>query len=257
MPDATTDIVLRLGSIVGMSNVDINGDNANTYGRPGTLSFLVDAYGYRVLQYVRNVSGSAFAMGELASKVANTAVNNITAGSTTSATTTGLTEGDHDGRLLYVLDNDDDSGAAPEGETSVIGHNTATRITVDPQMPYSVALAANDDLVMISNWQATDSADGDLAHNVLGVVLGNGGFADNGYGWVQKEGYCPGVDLLSGAITAGDPVVADVAQIGAFGTDGQELWVGIALAAVSADQDADTGVVNLKLFTCAGPGTSP
>ena len=56
---------------------------------------------------------------------------------------------------------------------------------------------------------------------------------------------------------AGDPVVADVAQVGAFGTDGQELWVGIALAGVSADQVSDIGPVNLKIFTCAGPGTAP
>lgn len=259
MPDATTDVVLKLGSITGLGMSSINADDADTVltARPGTLRILVDAYGWRILQYVKNVSDSAYAMGELVTKVANTAVNNITAGTVRQATTTGLTANDHDGRLCYVLDNDDDAGAAPEGETSVVRNNTATIIDVERDMPFSVALAANDDLVLISNWQSTDSADGNLAHNVLGVVVGNAGFSDNQFGWVQKEGYCPAVDALSGAITAGDPVVADVAQVGAFGTDGQELWVGIALAGVSADQDADILPVNLKLFTVAGPGTAP
>lgn len=257
MPDATTDIVLRLGSITGLGMEAVNGDAVTPRMRPGTIHLGVDAYGYRIFQYVRNVSNSAFAMGELVSKIANTAVNNQTGTVTTSATTTGLTADDHIGRLVYVLDDAGAAGAAPEGETTVVSGNSATLITFDPQLPLSAALASGDDLVMISNWQATDSADGDLAHNVLGVVIGNQGFSDNQYGWVQKEGYCPGTDYLSGAITAGDPIVADVAQAGAFGTDGQELWIGIALAGVSADQVADTGPANLKLFTCAGPGTSP
>lgn len=261
MPDGTTDLVLNVGSITGLSMADINTDDAtgaSLRARPGTISILVDAYGYRIVQYVKNVSNSVYAIGELVSKTANTAVSNITApASTTTATTTGLTADDHDGRLCYVLDNDDSAGAAPEGETSVVANNTATLITVEADMPFSVALAANDDLTLISNWQSTDSADGDLAHNVLGVVMGRDGFSDNQFGWVQKEGICPRVESSSAAFTAGDPVVADVAQVGTFGTDGQELWVGIALAGESADQAADMLPVNLKIFTCAGPGTSP
>lgn len=259
MPDATTDLVLRVGSITGLSMSDINSDNADnaTTARPGTIKIVVDAYGYRILQYVKNVSNSAYAIGELVSKVANTSVANITAGSITSATTTGLTANDHDGRLCYVLDNADTAGAAPEGETTVIANNTATIITMDSQMPFSIALAVDDDLTLISNWQSADAADGDLAHNTLGVVMAVDGFSDNQFGWVQKEGICPRVEALSGAITAGDPVVADAAQVGAFGSDGQELWVGIALAGASADQAADMLPVNLKIFTAAGPGTAP
>ena len=259
MADATTDLVLKVGSItsLGMSSINADDPDTATTARPGSLRILVDAYGYRILQYVKNVSDSAYAMGELVTKVANTAVTNITAGGVRQATTTGLTANDHDGRLCFVADNDDSAGAAPEGETSVVKNNSATIIDMEFDMPFSVALAANDDLTLISNWQSTDSADGNLAVNVLGVVLGAQGIADNQFGWVQKEGYCPGVDALSGAITAGDPVVADVAQVGAFGSDGQELWVGVALGAMSADQTADTLPVNLRLFTAASPGTAP
>lgn len=249
-------LFLNLGTIIPVGMADLERDDASPYQRAGTLSLVVDAYGPRILQYVQNQSGSAFAKGELVKKVANTAVNNITAGSTTSATTTGLTVGDHAGKLCYVLDNDDSAGAAPEGQVSIVAGNTATIITIEGDYAFGTALAANDDLVLISNWQATDAADGDIAINELGVVLAVDGVANNDYGWVQKEGYVVAL-LLSGAITAGDPVVADAAQIGAFGTDGQELWVGYALAAVSADQTAERGPVNLKLFSAAGPGTAP
>ena len=258
MPDTTTDLVLKIGSITGLGQgINTDDPDTGTTARPGTLRILVDAYGYRILQYVKNTTASAAALGELLSKVANTAVSNITAGSVRQATTTGLTANAHDGRLCYVTDNDDSAGAAPEGETSVVKNNSTTIIDMEFDMPFSVALAANDDLTLISNWQGADAADGDLAVNVLGVVLGNQGISTLQFGWVQKEGYCPGVDALSGAITAGDPVVADAAQVGAFGSDGQELWVGVALGAMAADQTADTLPVNIRLFSCAGPGTSP
>ena len=256
MATPLTDLVLNLASIHPVGLEDINGDSSIPRMRPGTISFVVDAFGPRVLQYVQNQSGSAVAMGQLLSKPANTSVSNITAGSTTQATTTGLTAGNHNGSMCYVLDNDDDAGAAPEGEVSIIRNNSATLIDMEMDYPFSVALAVNDDLVMISTWQAADAADGDLAVNVLGVVLGNAGFSDNNFGWIQREGPVL-ADLVSGAITAGDPVVAGAATIGAFGSDGQELWVGYALATVSADQDADIGPVHLKLWTCAGTGTAP
>ncbi|HAM54115.1 MAG TPA: hypothetical protein DCQ64_01340 [Candidatus Rokubacteria bacterium] len=257
MADATTDLVLKVGSITSTSLSDINGDSATPQNRPGTLSIIVDAFGPRILQYVQNKSGSAVAMGELLSKPANVSVSNITAGSTTQATTSGLTADAHDGKLCYVLDNADSAGAAPEGEVSIVRNNTATLIDVERDRPFSVALAVNDDLVLISNWQAEDAADGDLAVDVLGVVLGNQGFADTNYGWVQREGYVVADLEAATGLTAGDPVVADAARIGDFDTDGQELWVGYALATVTSDIVPDVAPVNLRLFTAAGPGTGP
>lgn len=259
MPTPLTDLVLRVGSITGLSMTDINTDDAETAlrARPGTLSVVTDAFGYRILRYVKNLDGANASMGMLLSKVANTSVANQTATVTTKATTTGLTADDHIGRLAYVLDDAGAAGAAPEGETTVIADNTTTDLIFDPQYPLSAALASGDDLTLISNWQGVGSTDGDLGHNVLGVVMGNAGISDNQYGWVQIEGYCPSVDTDGSAITAGDPVVADDNQIGDFGSDGQELWVGIALAGESSDQAAAILPVNLKIFTCAGPNTTP
>jgi hypothetical protein len=252
-------LVLNVGHITGLSMHDIDGDDKEPRARPGTIGAFVDAYGYRVAKYCRLHQSGGCAIGELQSRPANVSVTDITSGSTTHAVTTDLTADVHAGKLLYVLDNDDSAGAAPEGETSIIRSNSATRIDVEKDYPFSVALAANDDLRIISNWQVEDAADGDPANGdgaAVGVCLGRNGVSDKQYGWWQIEGYVVAKTKAS-AITAYNPVVADAAQIGPFGTDGQELWVGVALAAFTADQTAQRVPVNLKLFTSAGTGTAP
>lgn len=251
---ALSDLVLKVGHIHGLGMEDINGDSATPRQRPGTLGIIVDAFGPRILQYCKFIN--AMLMGELASRPANVSVANITSGGVDHAITTGLVAGAHDGKLVYVLDNADAAGAAPEGETSIVSRNTTTKISLERQYPLSVALANLDDLTLISNWQAEDAADGDLAVDVLGVVLGNAGVAAGNFGWLQREGFTQAL-LDTDAETAGAPVVADVNVLGDFGTDGQELWCGVALAAVTADQVAQRAPVSLKLFTCAGPGASP
>ena len=55
------------------------------------------------------------------------------------------------------------AGAAPEGESGIVSANTATVMSFEADYPFSVALAANDDLELIANWQTTDCADGDFA----------------------------------------------------------------------------------------------
>lgn len=254
MAGSLTDLVLNVGSITGLGMEDINGDSATPRSRPGTLAIIVDAYGPRILQYCRFIN--AMAVAELASKPGNVAVSNITSGTVKSFVTSGLTANDHNGKLAYVLDNDDSAGAAPEGEVGVIAKNTATIVTLESDYPLSVALAANDDITLISNWQAEDAADGDLAVDVLGVVLAVGGITAGSYGWVQREGFC--LPLYStNAITAANPVVAGANVLDAFGSDGQELHCGVSLAAITSDQAAFRVPTNLRLFTCAGVATAP
>lgn len=255
-------LVFRVGNLVAMGNRDLNGDDATSYQRPGSQTFIVDAFGPRIFEYGKNVSGSATTVGQLmtlASDTQNTvstSVANITSGTTTSAVTSGLTADRHNGMLCFVLDDAGGAGAAPEGETSIIANNTATVITMESQYPFSAALAANDDLELLSNWQFEDAADGDEAWTVYGVVVGKDGISTGNYGWIQREGYC---SCASGtnAISEGDPVVAGAAIVDAFGTDGQELWVGIALSTGSTDEATPRLPVRLKLVTCAGPGGAP
>jgi hypothetical protein len=255
-------LVFRMGNLVGMGMRDINGDDTDPNQRPGSQSYVVDAFGPRVFEYGRNTSGSAVLVGELmeleadGANVVTTTITNITAGSRTSATTTGLTADNHTGMLAFMLDNDDAAGAAPEGETSIVADNSSTVITMEPDYPFSVALAANDDLELIANWQFEDSVDGDEAWTMYGVVVGIDGISSLNYGWIQREGYCS-CKGTANAMTEGDPVVAGAAAIDAFGTDGQELWVGVALASTSTDEAIPRIPVRLKLLTCAGPGGTP
>jgi hypothetical protein len=255
MAGSLTDLILNLGSITGLGMEDINGNSSVPRARPGTVFIGVDAFGVRIFKYCR-MAGTVV-VGSTVSKVANAAVNNILSGGTLQATTTGLTAGLYDGKLAYVLDYNASAGAAPEGEVSVVSHNSTTVISFERDYPLSVALAVNDDLVIVSNWHATASADGDLSVQVLGVVVANAGVTAGNYGWVQQEGYCLVNRKAASVIVVGDPVVSDAATFGLFGSDGQELWVGYALAGATADQVNSKVLTNLKLFTVSGPGTAP
>ena len=256
------DLVLNIGSITGLGMREINGDDVNPYARPGTIAIIVDAFGPRVLKYCRNVNGSAIPMGELHSYASDTqnerttSVANITSGTTTSAVTSGLTANRHDGMICYVLDDAGAAGAAPEGEASIVADNTTTAITLEADYPYSAALAANDDLELVSTYQVEDSADGDEAWTVAGVALGRYGIANLNYGWYQVEGVV-NADATAATITQGDPVVAGAVAVAAFGSDGHELWIGTALAGMTSDSVAATALVNLKLFAPENSGGTP
>lgn len=259
---STNDLVLRLNNLVGYAWSDVNSDTEAPSAVPGAYYYCHDAYGPRILQHVRNRNGSDVVMGELLSYLGDSAstlattVANITSGSTTSAVTSSLTAGNHDGMICYVADNADAAGTAPEGESAIVASNTATLITLDKAYPLSVALAANDDLELISTWQVNDAADGDLNYVCAGIVLGRNGITDGYYGWIQKEGKTNA--LFANAITADEMVVADAAMIGDWGgtPDGQELWVGISLIGAD-DVTLDQVPIDVRLVSHNGVGTAP
>ncbi len=258
------NLVLNLSNLVGMGMAGIDTDTSDTQHYPGSLYFCVDAFGPRILKYGRNRNGSAITRGELQSLVsddqtaaiATTITNAVAAGSsTTSVETTGLTANDHDGMLCYCLDNDDSAGAAPEGETAIVASNTTTIVTLEANYPFSTAIAVNDDLELIANWQGTDSADGDLAIAVLGVVVGRDGISDGNYGWYQTYGYIS-ADITSTPTTTDlDNLVANANALNDGGSDGIELWCAIGLAVGTDDQVAQTIPVHVTLFQAHGTGT--
>ena len=260
---SSTDFFFRVGNLSGMGSNDLSGNDTVPQMEPGTISWVRDAFGYRLVRYCKNVHASAaLALGSLqaivsdGANVVTTTVTNITSGSTTHAITSGLTAGRHDGMICFVLDSAQGTGIAPEGEASIVDKNTATRIDFAKQYPFSTALAANDDLELIGTYQAEAAADGDEAWTIHGVVVGKNGIDAGKYGWIQLEGNTM-ANGGTNAIAEGDPVVAGAAIVDAFGTDGQELWVGIALASGSTDEVTPRIPVRLKLLASAGPGGSP
>lgn len=248
------DLFLHLGNMLPVGSEDLNADHLNPKMKVGSLSFMIDDFGFRVFEYCRNMSGSAVAQGELQKRIADAATTNITSGTTTSATKSGWTAGDYVGRILYVDDNDDSAGAAPEGECSPIVANSATVITVDPLRPFSVALAANDDIRVVSWNHLDDAADGDLASKVKGVAVGKNGVTSKYYGFWQRYGFCPDViHKASSAVTSLNPVVADAASVGPHGSDAVDLHVGTQVGTHANDVVSNKSPVDLLLFGFVRP----
>ena len=260
---SSSQIYFKLGHLTGLSNSDLaDGFSTTPVARPGTIAWVTDAFGAKILKYVKNISNSTMAVAELVgldadgANVLTTTISNITSGSTTSAVTTGLTADDHIGKICFVLDDAGAAGAAPEGEMSIVADNSTTTITLDRDYALSAALAVNDDLELISTYQTVDAADGDEAWTVSGVVSAQDGILDNAYGWVVMEGATPAL-MTTNAITEGDPVVAGAAVVDAFGTDGQELFVGIAMASGSTDETLKHIPVYMKIFSCSNTAVTP
>ncbi len=243
---------LQLGHLQGMGTDDLNGDSATAKARPGVYSYAVDGFGPKVFMYARNTKGSAMVQGELTSRLADVAITNLDSGTTTAALkAASWTANKHVGEILYCQDNDDSAGAAPEGEASIIGTNTAGVCNVDPAYPYSVALAANDDMDTISpGWHLIAAAASDKAQEVKGVVIGKNGITDLYYGWIQVYGICPIVNLkASTGFTDRAAIIADTAKIAPDANGGWELVIGYSVGTVTSDTVSDKAPAFLNLYS--------
>jgi len=229
------DATFKLGAITPISTSDHNADSSVQEFRPGGYSWAVDMYGLKLMKYCQFHGGMSYA--ETAAEPVLVAVANITSGTTTSFVTTGLTADVHVGKMAYVVDAGVIASAVlpPEGQTSFVAANTTTVVTLEPGYPYSAALVANADIELISTYQTEDCADGDLAHEVQGVVMALDGVADTNFGWVVTQGVTPTLTVSSEAEAIAQPLVAAAARMGADGSDGIELWLGTCLVTVNAD----------------------
>ena len=260
---SSSQIYFKLGHLTGLSNSDLaDGFNTSPVMRPGTIAWVMDAFGPKIVKYCKNIGNATAAVASLQAlegdgqNVKTTTISNITSGSTSSAVTTGLTADDHIGDICFVLDNADSAGAAPEGEMSIVADNTTTTITLDRDYVLSTALAVNDDLELVHTYQFTPAADGDEGWVGGGIVVAQDGILDNAYGWLVQEGMVPALHTTN-AITEGDPIVAGAAVVDAFGSDGQELFMGIAGATCSTDETLKHIPAIMKIFTCANTATAP
>ena len=234
---AANDVLFREAGILPAAHFDLSQIESSTQGPRtdiGQIAWMRDKFGrIRLFTYRKNISGSAFAAGELASRLREVETNVTAASSTTSATGTWSAADDHIGSLFLVHDDAGGGGAAPEGEATIVASNTATVATFEVDLPLSTALAVNDDVTLFAPG-VIDAADGDFNFVVCGVAMGAP--ADDGFGWFQFHGVHPRVQHKStDAVTAGAPVVADAAAVGAAGADVANLWVGYQMATHGGD----------------------
>lgn len=236
------DLFLNVGSMVGTGMVDLNADLSLTEAkrgpRPGSISIINDAFGLRIFKYGRTAQSGGMAKGELTAK-RNDNTGTVTATGSEVNDTTHLSDtsqwtADAEvGQICHITDNNDVAGGPPEGEVAVVVANTASTQTFDANYALTVAPATSDTYRNISIWLHDDSADGDLAVNVLGVLMADRSAGN--FGWVQMYGLNPGTLYTTSAVTAGNPVVADAAAVGPHACDTEQLWVGYSPGTIASD----------------------
>jgi hypothetical protein len=162
-------------------------------------------FGLRGFKYCRVDQSGGMTAGQLASRRANVSAGTITAGTTTTITTSALTADILVDGILVVTDDAGGAGAAPEGESARVVANTATLITVDGDDAFSAAIASSDTATVVLPWAVDDSADGDTAEIVQGVVMADQDQYD--YGWVQFYGIHPAAAITTAALPINESLV--------------------------------------------------
>lgn len=240
---AQGDVIFGLHGIMPVANTDVlqTWTDGKQTAVTGEIGWQRDGFSsLRLFTFRKNESTATIAKGDLMSRKL-LVITNVDSGATTSVTdsTTFGTDGLYAkqggmGALLYVHDDAGAAGAAPEGEVTLITsvNSTGATATFETDLPLSAALAVNDDVTVLSP-HVIDAADGDYNYVVCGVAMAAA--ADEEWSWYQFQGLHPAVLHKNSGVTAGDPVVADVAQVGPYGSDVANLWVGYQVGTFSSD----------------------
>lgn len=214
----------------------LNASDTSAKDEKGAVRWSYDpVFGIRGFQYVRFDQSGGADKGQLVKYSPLTTITNITSGTTTTITTSGLTANILVDGILRCSDDAGGAGAAPEGEQALITANTATLITIDSNDAFSVSPAVNDDFTVELPWSVADTAAGDTAVLVAGVVLTDQDQYD--WGWVQFAGLCPEVNCIAAgtAITAAKSLIADTNVVTNGSTSAVELRVGYTKTGISSD----------------------
>lgn len=238
-----TSVVLDNGSF----GTDLAANHATAQETPGIERSIMTAFGPAIVRYGRATQSGGATRGELTKYKANVTIDNITSGSTTTIVTTGLTANAHDGDILVCFDNNDSAGAAPEGEAVPIIKNTTTTVYADPNNPFSVAAAVNDDFRVVSYSKNIDSAAGDERADLFGIAAVT--ITENYWGWFFCAGICPyALIRASTGLTAAKAIIAHTARIDVSSTSGHELLIGQTLGKLAVTSDIVSDVCAVELL---------
>lgn len=239
MAQTNNDMYVNVNALVGIGNAQLNANDLVAAHNLGQIQIVTDSFGLRMFRYGKTGQSGGQGKGELCARIANvTGTVTAAAGEVNSTTqladtTNWATNDSERGKICVITDDAGGAGAAPEGEVAAVVGNTASHQFFDPNFPLTTAPAASDTYANFATAHHDDAADGDLAVNVLGLLMADR-TADY-FGWLQFYGIHPGALFTTSAVTAGNPVVADAAAVGPHGCDTEQLWVGYAPIAVAAD----------------------
>lgn len=202
-------------------------------------------YGDCWFRWVCNRTGSDKVQGDLV-KFYTKSTSNIDSGAVNRINKAAEWEDEEEvGNMVYILDNADAAGAAPEGQNRYIVKNTAGILYV--QYNFTVAPAVNDDVEIRSNCMIVPAAIGDDRSQVAGVVISPDGIPDNYWGWVGVHGIFPALVVAATAITAGQRLIADTSRLNAAAGPNAFEDLGYAIVGCSADIVSDMIPVKLEL----------
>lgn len=209
---------------------------------PGQIGMMIDKYGVRYMECVQNRSGGALAVGSFVSSIGgNDGITAYTATGGSTTTVSGgatLTANKHVGAILIIKDDAGAAGAAPEGEDSIVERNTTSVLTVNSDLPFSVAPANGDTTEIRNTWGVEAAAAGDVSAVAKGVVISEGGIPDTYFGFVQCFGVCRRVNVTAAAVLAPNSMlITGAGTVNVTGAaSGHRLHVGLSLGTVSTDQ---------------------
>lgn len=199
-------------------------------------------YGDCWFRWCCNRSGSEISAGQLA-RFYTATVTNIDSGAVGSITKAAeWTEYEQVGNLLVCSDDAGGGGALPEGEARYIIRNTANIIYVQPN--FTVAPAANDDFIILSNCMVIDAAIGDDRSVIAGVSLVD--IPDNYWGWFLFNGIGPAL-VNTAAQTRGTRLIADTAALNDSAAPNAFEDLGYVIAGAAADLASLMCTVKLEL----------
>lgn len=258
--------VLQLGYLTPVGKSDLNQEYVDAPARGGSYGIFIDAFGPKIFRLFQNVDDASFIQGQLLTRNGDNegrTVATASTGTTTSFTVTGLTTfaiSEHVGAWLYVRDNNNVAGGAPEGEISIVTSNTTARIGVDSSRPFTTALAASDILDIVGNWNVELSTNDDQAMACFGFVAAENGITTGRWGFAQTWGLVPFAFYGSATVsTANEPLVA--ASISgackpASAATNMSLYIGVAPFVVQSDRASSGGPAFVQLDFGMGITTS-
>ena len=245
---AALDVLFREGGLLPIGHSDLLQTDVDTRrrGDEGQIAWARDRFGaFRLFTYRKNVSGSAFALGDLTSRKFEVETNQT--GAATGTVVGTFVADDFVNALAIVHDDTGGAGAAPEGEASIVAGNTATIQTLETDLPWSVALASGDDVTFLSP-KVIDSIADDPAFVVCGIAMAAA--ADDEWSWFQFQGVHPAANhaassfISNSALKSGTKVVAlygdATAVVGGTAGTGIGYVIGYQIAIHTSD------VVTLK-----------
>lgn len=196
----------------------------------------VRAHGECWFRWGCNRSGTAFTVGQIARKSANLLVTADAAGTTTTMEDGSAFVADEEvGNILYILDNADAAGAAPEGEWGIVVKNTADVLTIQPALTVATASSDTGTLVRVGHLGLLGGAI--EREETFGITMATT-VGDNVWGWFGCKGLLESATVAAGVVIAqGEGLIGVAGGLLTTGvaTSGQDIMLARAITAHTTD----------------------